>query len=122
MSVSDRVREVLLVPRGAGGDLRRRGEGALPFPLPLFRFRVSALCAPCGALPVVRVSPSSARHGAPLATLSCAFPTNHSPALCRPGAQDRVLAQRIADDGRACVILLNKWDAVEQKDDKTYLR
>ena len=35
--------------------------------------------------------------------------------------QDRVLAQRIADDGRACVVLLNKWDAVENKDDKTYL-
>ena len=27
--------------------------------------------------------------------------------------QDRVLAQRVADDGRACVVLLNKWDAVE---------
>lgn len=36
--------------------------------------------------------------------------------------QDRTLAQRIVDDGRACVVLLNKWDAVEDKDDKTYLR
>ena len=36
--------------------------------------------------------------------------------------QDRVLAQRVADDGRACVVLLNKWDAVENKDEKTYLK
>jgi len=35
--------------------------------------------------------------------------------------QDRVLADRIKEDGRACVILLNKWDLVE-KDDKTYLK
>ncbi len=33
--------------------------------------------------------------------------------------QDKILAQRIADDGRACVIVANKWDAVE-KDDKTF--
>jgi GTP-binding protein len=33
--------------------------------------------------------------------------------------QDRQLAQRIADEGRACVLILNKWDAVE-KDEKTY--
>eukprot|EP00624_Nannochloropsis_granulata_P001571 evm.model.NODE_1775_length_9066_cov_36.533752.2 len=32
---------------------------------------------------------------------------------------DKILAQRIADDGRACVIVANKWDAVE-KDDKTF--
>lgn len=36
--------------------------------------------------------------------------------------QDRTLAQRIADDGRACVILLNKWDAVEAKDDSTFVK
>ena len=36
--------------------------------------------------------------------------------------QDRILAQRIADEGRSCVIALNKWDAVPQKDDKTYLK
>ena len=35
--------------------------------------------------------------------------------------QDRVLAERIAAEGRSCVIALNKWDAVEDKDDKTYL-
>lgn len=35
--------------------------------------------------------------------------------------QDRILAERIADEGRACVIALNKWDIVEDKDDKTYL-
>lgn len=34
--------------------------------------------------------------------------------------QDRVLAQRIADDGRACVIVCNKWDAVVDKDSTTY--
>lgn len=35
--------------------------------------------------------------------------------------QDRVLAQRIADEGRACVIALNKWDAIPNKTDKSYL-
>lgn len=34
--------------------------------------------------------------------------------------QDRVLAQRISDDGRACVIICNKWDAVANKDSHTY--
>ena len=34
--------------------------------------------------------------------------------------QDRVLAQKIADDGRACVVLCNKWDAVMNKDSTTY--
>ena len=36
--------------------------------------------------------------------------------------QDRILAQRIEEEGRACVIALNKWDLVPQKDDKTYLK
>lgn len=35
--------------------------------------------------------------------------------------QDRILAQRIVDEGRACVIALNKWDAIPDKDDKSYL-
>lgn len=34
--------------------------------------------------------------------------------------QDRVLAQKISADGRACVIVCNKWDAVIDKDDSTY--
>jgi GTP-binding protein len=34
--------------------------------------------------------------------------------------QDRVLAQKVADDGRACVIICNKWDAVVNKDSSTY--
>ena len=34
--------------------------------------------------------------------------------------QDRILAQKIADDGRACVIICNKWDAVVDKDSTTY--
>lgn len=36
--------------------------------------------------------------------------------------QDRILAERIAEDGRSCVIVLNKWDAIANKDDKTYLK
>ncbi len=32
------------------------------------------------------------------------------------------ILQRIADEGRACVIALNKWDAIEEKDDNTYLK
>mmetsp|Transcript_14156 Transcript_14156/g.14253 ORF Transcript_14156/g.14253 Transcript_14156/m.14253 type:complete len:303 (+) Transcript_14156:246-1154(+) len=36
--------------------------------------------------------------------------------------QDRVLAERIGSDGRACVICLNKWDIVPDKDDKTYIK
>jgi GTP-binding protein len=34
--------------------------------------------------------------------------------------QDRILAQKIADDGRACVVVCNKWDAVVDKDSSTY--
>ena len=36
--------------------------------------------------------------------------------------QDRILAERIATEGRSCVIALNKWDIVPEKDDKTYLQ
>lgn len=35
--------------------------------------------------------------------------------------QDRILAQRIVDEGRSCVIALNKWDAIPEKDDKSYI-
>eukprot|EP00166_Cyanidium_caldarium_P000365 ctg_1134.g468 len=34
--------------------------------------------------------------------------------------QDATLAERIADEGRACIIVGNKWDAVEGKDDRAY--
>jgi GTP-binding protein len=34
--------------------------------------------------------------------------------------QDRILAERIAQEGRACIIVLNKWDAIPQKDEKTF--
>lgn len=34
--------------------------------------------------------------------------------------QDRIIAERIAEEGRACVLVLNKWDAVPNKDDKSY--
>ena len=36
--------------------------------------------------------------------------------------QDRLLADRIVAEGRSCVICLNKWDVVPDKDDKTYLK
>lgn len=34
--------------------------------------------------------------------------------------QDRALSQKISDDGRACAIVCNKWDAVVNKDSSTY--
>ena len=34
--------------------------------------------------------------------------------------QDRVLAERIASEGRSCVIALNKWDCIPNKDDTTF--
>lgn len=36
--------------------------------------------------------------------------------------QDKVLADRIATDGRACAIICNKWDAVVEKDSSTYTK
>lgn len=36
--------------------------------------------------------------------------------------QDRILAERIAEEGRSCIIALNKWDAVPNKDDKSYIK
>lgn len=35
-------------------------------------------------------------------------------------ALDCVLAQKIADDGRACAIIYNKWDAVVEKESSIY--
>lgn len=34
--------------------------------------------------------------------------------------QDRILAEKISEDGRACVVVCNKWDAVVNKDSTTY--
>ncbi len=34
--------------------------------------------------------------------------------------QDRILAERIASEGRSCVIALNKWDLIPNKDDSTF--
>lgn len=34
--------------------------------------------------------------------------------------QDRKIADRIADEGTACIVLGNKWDLVEDKDNKSY--
>jgi GTP-binding protein len=36
--------------------------------------------------------------------------------------QDRVLAERIHQEGRSCIIALNKWDLIPSKDDRTYLK
>ena len=36
--------------------------------------------------------------------------------------QDRILAERIHKEGRSCIIALNKWDLIPQKDDKSYLK
>lgn len=36
--------------------------------------------------------------------------------------QDRVLAERVESEGRACVICMNKWDVVVEKDDSTFLK
>eukprot|EP00981_Chlorochromonas_danica_P013746 scaffold6829_cov162-Ochromonas_danica.AAC.2 len=36
--------------------------------------------------------------------------------------RDRILAERITEEGRACVIALNKWDVLPNKDDKSYLK
>lgn len=34
--------------------------------------------------------------------------------------QDKILAEKIIEEGRACIIALNKWDAVPDKDEKSY--
>ncbi len=34
--------------------------------------------------------------------------------------QDRILAERIAAEGRSCIIVLNKWDTIPKKDDQTF--
>lgn len=34
--------------------------------------------------------------------------------------QDRVLADRVQSDGRACIVVCNKWDLVEDKNDASY--
>lgn len=34
--------------------------------------------------------------------------------------QDRKIADRIADEGKACIVLANKWDLVSEKTDKSY--
>jgi GTPase len=36
--------------------------------------------------------------------------------------QDRILAERISDEGRSCVIALNKWDLIPNKDDSSYIK
>jgi len=34
--------------------------------------------------------------------------------------QDRKIAERVLDEGKACVILANKWDLVDDKDNRSY--
>lgn len=36
--------------------------------------------------------------------------------------QDRKIADRIVDEGTACVVLANKWDLVEDKDNRSYYK
>lgn len=36
--------------------------------------------------------------------------------------QDRKIADRIVDEGTACVVLANKWDLVSEKDNRSYKR
>lgn len=36
--------------------------------------------------------------------------------------QDRKIADRIKDEGKACVVLANKWDLVLEKDNRSYLK
>lgn len=36
--------------------------------------------------------------------------------------QDRKIADRIVDEGKGCVILANKWDLVEEKDNRSYTK
>jgi GTPase len=35
--------------------------------------------------------------------------------------QDRILSERIATEGRACIIVVNKWDILPNKNEKSYL-
>jgi hypothetical protein len=35
---------------------------------------------------------------------------------------ETISQERIADEGRACIIALNKWDAVPKKDDNIYIK
>ena len=51
--------------------------------------------------------------------LSYPMPTDATDGIVE---QDRILAERIQQEGRSCVIALNKWDIVPEKDDKTYLK
>lgn len=34
--------------------------------------------------------------------------------------QDRKIADRIADEGKGCIVLANKWDLVQEKDNRSY--
>ncbi len=35
---------------------------------------------------------------------------------------ETIFQERIVDEGRACIIALNKWDAVPKKDDNIYIK
>lgn len=40
--------------------------------------------------------------------------------VCEASEQDRKIADRIVDEGKACVVLANKWDLVADKDNRSY--
>ncbi|PXF45841.1 GTPase Der [Gracilariopsis chorda] len=42
--------------------------------------------------------------------------------VCEESEQDRKIADRIVDEGKACVVLANKWDLVPDKDNSTYMK
>lgn len=40
--------------------------------------------------------------------------------VCEESEQDRKIADRIKDEGKGCVVLANKWDLVQEKNNKSY--
>lgn len=40
--------------------------------------------------------------------------------VCEGSEQDRKIAERIQDEGKACIVLANKWDLIPEKDNKSY--
>lgn len=40
--------------------------------------------------------------------------------ICEASEQDRKISERITDEGKACVILANKWDLIPEKDNSSF--
>ena len=99
---------------GGGGEA---GGHAVPMPVP------TPVPTPCpDAAPVLR--PCCA-HAAPMLRL-CRSPTVPTLRLCRahaapvPVEQESRLSTFANEAGRACVVVVNKWDLVANKDDRLY--